>query len=360
MSSRSATRRAGATLLLASAGLAMAMGIAELAARALGAGDGSRRASVALKSSPDPRLEGLPELRSVIELAQPNIRGVHEGVLHRTNSAGMRGPEVSLAPEPGRFRIVVVGDSVTMGHRVVEDEAYPARVEKLLNVEIPGADIEVLNLGLSGSNVVHNLRRLERVGLRHHPNLIVYGFTVNDIEGPDFEPNSASDRDAYLAELTRFSDSPTRLLRLIWPRWVAIRSGLDPMPGSYEYAVERGYLRNPEAWARVAKGLDRLAMLGRSRGVCVVVFIHAVMQQFNLAHPFERVYEHVEGEARARGLHVIQSLPAFRGHDAAGVRFDIVDSHPNAEGHRLLAEALVEGVRALPPGCGVPMAGEDS
>jgi lysophospholipase L1-like esterase len=272
----------------------------------------------------------------------------------------MRGPEVALVPERGQFRIVVVGDSITMGHRVQEQDAYPARVERLLDSEISGADIEVLNLGLSGSNVVHNLRRLERVGLRHHPNLIVYGFTLNDIEGPHFEANSSEDRDAYLAELTRFADSPARLLRLLWPRWVAVRSGLDPMPGSYEFAVERGYLRNPEAWARVAKGLDRLGTLGRRQRVCVVVFIHAVMQQFNLAHPFERVYEHVEREARARGLHVIQSLPAFRGHAAASLRFDVVDSHPNAEGHRLLAEALALGVWALPAGCAVPGAGTDS
>jgi lysophospholipase L1-like esterase len=360
MSSRSALRRAFVALLLAGAGVAVALGVAEIVARALGAGDGSRRTLAVDGDLPDPELDGLPELRSAIELAQPNVRGVHQGVLHRTNSAGMRGPEVSLAPEPGRYRIVIVGDSITMGHRVPEQDAYPSRVERLLSAEIPGADFEVLNLGLSGSNVVHNLRRLERVGLRHHPNLIVYGFTVNDIEGPHFEANSAEDRDAYLAELTRFADSPSRLLELVWPRWVAIRSGLDPRPGSYEYAVERGYLHNPQAWARVAKGLDRLVTLGRSEGVCVVVFIHAVMQQFNLAHPFERVYEHVAREARNRGLHVAHSLPAFRGRDAASVRFDVVDSHPNAEGHRLLAEALVEGVLALPPECRVPGGGAGS
>jgi len=350
-------RRVLTTSLLVLGGIALALGAAEIAVRALGAGEGPARSADAPL---DPELEGLPELRSAIELAQPNVRGVHEGVLHRTNSAGMRGPEVSLVPEPGRFRIVIVGDSVTMGHRVREEDAYPARTERLLSAAVPGAAFEVLNLGLSGSNVVHNLRRLERVGLRHHPDLIVYGFTVNDIEGPHFEPNSAEDRAAYMAELTRFADSPSRLLRLVWPRWVAIRSGLDPQPGSYEYALERGYLRNPQAFARVAKGFVRLANLARERDVCAVLFIHAVMQQFNFAHPFERVYEHVAREAQARGLHVIQSLPAFRGHDAASVRFDIVDSHPNAEGHRLLAEALVEGLLALPPECHVPRAGAGS
>jgi lysophospholipase L1-like esterase len=266
----------------------------------------------------------------------------------------MRGPVVSLVPAPGTFRIVVVGDSITMGHRVREEDAYPARLERALDAAVPGADFQVLNLGLSGSNIVHNLRRLERVGLAYHPALIVYGFTVNDIEGPGFEPNSQQDRDAYLAELTRFSDSPSRLLRLLWPRWVAIRSGLDPQPGSYEYALERGYFHNPRAWGRIVKGLERLATLGRREQVCVDVFVHAVIEQLNFAHPFERVYDRVAGAARERGLFVTQSLPFFRGHDAAALRFDIVDSHPNAEGHRLLAEALTEGVLALPPRCGVP------
>lgn len=348
-------RRALATLLLAFLGIALAAAAAELGLRLAGVGDvrrGPREAVLA--PGVDPELLGLPILTTALELARPGVRGLHEGVLHRTNSAGMRGREVAREVPPGTFRIAVAGDSVTMGHRVVEEDTYSARSERELNAGAGATRFEVLNLGLSGANILHTVKRLERVGLLYAPDLIVYGFTVNDIEGPGFEPNSKSDRERYLGSIGRFAFSPSRLMQVVWPRLVTIRSGLDPQPGSYEYALERGYLNDGPAWGQIAHGLDRLAAIGRAREVCVHVLVHPVIQQLRFAHPFERVYERVARAAKERGLFVTRALEVFRGHDAADLRFDIVDSHPNAEGHRLLAEALLQGLRGLPARCGVP------
>lgn len=346
-------RRGGklATLILALASVAAALVAAEVGLRLAGAGEPDRNAAPV---PPDPELAGLPELRTTLELAQANVRGVHEGVLHRTNSAGMRGPEIALQAPPGTFRIALVGDSVTMGHRVKEEDTYAARLQRAFHGAPGQARVEVLNLGLSGANIRHVLGRLERVGLPYQPDLVVYGFTLNDIEGTHFEPNSQEDRQRYLASLGRFARSPSRLLRVVWPRLVAIRSGLDPQPGSYEYALERAYLHDGPAWRQITRGFDRFAAIGRERGICVDVFLHPVIHQLHFAHPFTRIYARVAEAARARGLFVSEAFPFFHGHDAADLRFNVVDSHPNAEGHRLLAEALVAGLRALPPRCGVP------
>jgi lysophospholipase L1-like esterase len=302
-----------------------------------------------------PELEGLPELKSVFDLARPNQRGVFKGVLYRTNSAGMRGPEVAARPPEGAFRIAVIGDSVTMGQGVDEEATYSARLGEMLAAEAGGVRWEVLNLGIAGMNIVHCIQRLLNVGLRFHPHLIVYGYTLNDIEGPAYAENDPAEVSAYHALLARHHDSPSALVRALWPRLVVLRGAFRPVPGSYEYAMEENYFRRPRAWAQVGAGLDRLAEVARRKGICAVVFVHPVIQNLRFGHGFQRVYERVAGAATSRGLQAIVAFPHFRGRDPAALRFHLIDRHPTAEGHQLLAEALLEGLRELPERCGLPL-----
>jgi len=304
----------------------------------------------------DPGLADLPVIESFFELSKPNVRAVNAGVLYRTNSAGMRGGEVSRRPAPGIYRIALVGDSHTMGHRVPESDIYAVRAERLLDDGEAGVDYEVLNLGISGHQVDQVVRRLQWVGLPHGPHLIVYGWTVNDIDGPDYRSVTSEDREAYHALVGRFEESRSRLLRLVWPRLVVLQNSFEPLAGSYEYEVEDNYLRNPEAWHWFEWGLDRLAAHADERDVCALVFLHPVMHQLRFGHPYGPVYDRVADAARERGLFVAYAHEYFRGRDIDEVRFGILDTHPNSEGHRILAEALVAGIRALPERCGVDRA----
>jgi hypothetical protein len=45
-----------------------------------------------------------------------------------TNAYGFRGPELG-APEPGRTRVLVLGDSITWGDYLPVEEVYVARAE---------------------------------------------------------------------------------------------------------------------------------------------------------------------------------------------------------------------------------------
>jgi lysophospholipase L1-like esterase len=301
----------------------------------------------------DPALAGLPEFSKIDDLTRPNQRGVFKGVLYRTNSAGMRGPELALRAAPGTFRIAVIGDSIAMGQGVDEADTYAARLQRDLDARGAGRRYEVMNLGIAGMNILHCVRRLVNVGLRYRPDLVIYGYTLNDIEGPAYQRNTEEAAAAYRNLLARYQDSPSALLRAVWPRLVVLRSALWPIPGSYEYALEQNYFRRPEAWAQVTRGLDQLAAITRRSGICGVVFIHPVIQHLRLGHAFQRFYARVADAARERGLYAIQAYPHFRGRDSRPLRFDVFDRHPTAEGHRLLAEALLAGLEDLPPECGL-------
>lgn len=334
--------------LLALAAMAFAIGTVELVLRLLPASTPPPRVA------PDPALAGLPELRTIAEIARPNARGVHHGVLHRTNRLGARGPEYSPRPAADVFRVVAVGDSYTMGHGVDERQTWPARLEQRLGDQT-GRRIEVINIGLSGLAARGVAKRLARAGLPYHPDFVIYGFNVNDIYGPAFEKPDPELRLAYQRRLDRFQEHPLRLLRLVWPRFMLLRSGLWPEPGSHEHGLERGYFENPAAWATVADAFARLAAIQEERELCVHVFVLPVVHQLYLLHPFQRIYEHVEAAARERGLTVTQGYPAIRGHDALGLRIGGGDIHPNAAGYELLADGLLDGLRELPPACGLDL-----
>lgn len=294
----------------------------------------------------------LPDLRRVRDLDRPNLRAMNAGAFYRTNSAGFRGPEVKLEPAPGVFRVVVAGDSVSMGHGVAEADAYPARLAELLSQTGPRPEVEVLNLGLSGTNVHSAAGRIERIGLPRQPDLIVYGFTVNDIKGPDYVSDARpAEAQARRDEHLRFADSPSYLLRSVWPRWLTLRDLVFRPPGSLGHEIHHNFFENPPAWEYFAAGLDRLAAIGKAEDVCVHVFLHTFLAQLDWLHPFGDVYERVAEAARQRGLTVTESFPSFRGRDPLVLRVSFADPHPNADGHALLGESLHAGLLALPDSC---------
>jgi hypothetical protein len=340
-----------ATFLLVLVSVTLVLGVAEIAVRVV-----DRNPQPPPTKPLDPELEGLPRLTNVMSLGAKNVLGVHGSALFRTNSAGFRGREYSPEPPPDTFRIVLIGDSLAMGWMTDEAATYAMRVEKMLNEASTKTRFEVLNLGLGGLNTRLVVNRLNRIGLRYEPDLIVYGFTLNDIETPqEFGMREDAEPDSLISEWRRFADSPSRLLQIMWPRWVSVRYNVFHQPGSYGDRLHRWYFEEPDKWQRVASGLDRLAAIARSRRICVHLLIHTEMAQFGFFHPFVPIYDRVEEAGVARGFSISQSYPAFRWESAANLRISPLDGHPNDAGHRILAESLFEGLKRLPARCGLEL-----
>ena len=68
-------------------------------------------------------------------------------------------PAAVAAANDSRPRIVVLGDSLTAGLRLAQDDAYPALLQQRLNAE--GLEYEVVNAGVSGDTSAGGLSRLE-------------------------------------------------------------------------------------------------------------------------------------------------------------------------------------------------------
>jgi len=295
----------------------------------------------------------LPQILDVPQLVAPNVRGViPPGVYYRTNSAGFRGREYARPKPPGVFRIVVVGDSVTMGAGVAEEEAYPARLEQMLNA--PGGTVtyEVLNLGVSGLNARAVVDRLEQVGLPYDPDLVVYGYTLNDIEGPAYRRSQVPGTNVHMLDAQdAHRVEGLRVVAFFRSRLRSLRELVAPPEGSYVAELNDNYFHNPAAWADLEHQLDRLAAIGRQRGICVLVMQHTSLWFLHRLHPFRRHHAAVSRAAAVRGLYVKETLDYFLGLEPLALWVNYVNPHPNGRGHEILARAALDGLHALPPRC---------
>lgn len=89
---------------------------------------------------------------------------------YTTNSLGLRGREVARQKTPGTLRIAAVGDCVTWGGGVADDEAWPARLERSLSAR---RSVEVLNAGVPNApSAVLSMLETRVIGLE--PDLVLF------------------------------------------------------------------------------------------------------------------------------------------------------------------------------------------
>jgi len=114
---------------------------------------------------------------------KPNGIGRYGNIVANANSQGHRDSEVSLRKPNSVFRILLLGDSYTVGASSEQAEAYPAVLEDLLNLRRPGA-IEVVNAGVDGFEPYQYAEYYEHYGTAFNPDLVLVGFFVgNDTYG---------------------------------------------------------------------------------------------------------------------------------------------------------------------------------
>jgi hypothetical protein len=186
----------------------------------------------------------------------------------------------------------------------------------------------------------------------------VYGFSLNDIEGPAYRSRAAGPLPAdfakvYWSGIAALERSPSYFWRYLGAWRIAHNRG---DAGLHDEVLDN-FLENPAAWEGVLAGLDRYAAMAEFHGVCAHVLLHADLSELDETHPYLEVYERVERAARERGLTVSQSYPYFaRQHrgNAQELWVGLFDPHPNREAHALLAEALHDGLKQLPAECWEP------
>jgi lysophospholipase L1-like esterase len=104
----------------------------------------------------------------------------YDGTL-RTNSRGMVGPEVPVSKPPDEFRVVVLGDSYTVGGQVPYEQTFPAVLEQDLR-QAGYTNVRVINAGVGGYTTFNESGLLAKDLAWLQPDLVVLAaFLGNDV-----------------------------------------------------------------------------------------------------------------------------------------------------------------------------------
>ncbi len=103
----------------------------------------------------------------------------------RINSEGLRDHEYQATKDAMTFRILVVGDSFTLGRGVNSEETFPKVLEALLNSSAAGAGskkYEVVNAGVDGYGTDQEYLYLQELLPRYKPDMVIVGLNSNDVD----------------------------------------------------------------------------------------------------------------------------------------------------------------------------------
>jgi lysophospholipase L1-like esterase len=290
-------------------------------------------------------------------------------VRHHTDAFGFR----NAWPWPESVEIVALGDSLTFGYGVADDQAWPT----ILNRALP--DSNVLNLGLIGAGPQQYLRVYETFVKSLRPRLLLIGlFPANDFW------------DAALFDLWLKSDSDCSYL--VW-RDYGRPQGADCLDslrwktdfflkGSYVYNTllearnrARSYVRSDHRILRLHDGsrlvldvgqfksqipatlpdhgdfrlvlgtLQEFSSTAQSHNTKVLVIIQPSKEEVYLPISGQAIPDlsfHLREELKNAGIEYLDLTVPFRRRAARGEKlFFETDPHPNAAGYALIADSVL-------------------
>ncbi len=263
---------------------------------------------------------------------------VWHGVIHQIDANGMRREEPLPPKDPARFRIVVVGDSLTYGEGIDAFWAYPAQLERALQPEFR---VEVLNLGVRAYGSEDILDLLRRFVPELEPDLVVYGMCLNDFLERGARQQASP---AFLPEkLTKILTRRTRVGRLVDERSAALKRSLGLEPDFYADLLADFEVR----YRRF--GEDVAAMNALVTGSGLPPMVAMVLDQGpRLDGPGRQLALAAERQLRAAGIETVDSEDFYRRYDGTNLAVSRWEGHPNEEAHAIWASELADRIRQHP------------
>jgi lysophospholipase L1-like esterase len=262
----------------------------------------------------------------------PNRQARLMGVDFRTNAKGLRDREFGHERVPGKLRIVMLGDSLTVGWGVPFEDTFAKRIERLYAAA--GIDAEVINLGVGNYNTVQEVQAFLANGQQYKPDVIVLSYFVNDAEMlTPTAPPSALMRVCYACVFVLGRSDA--LMRQFFGRqdWAQYYLSL------YGDGASQGWRDARDAIGRLADyaKANRMALL-----IASLPELHDVGN-----YRFARVTELVREAAQANGAAFVDILPYLKDQPSPKLWVTPPDPHPNAFANELIAQGLFDALKTL-------------
>ncbi len=255
---------------------------------------------------------------------KPNLDFRWNGTVFQTNSLGFRTPEVRLEKPAGTYRILVFGSSNSMGYGVDNDDVYTRHLERFLNAWVgPSRQVEVVNLAVAGDSPTRRLERMKKEAGRWNADWLLCDASALDPWLEDNHIHTALQRGLpipypFVQEAIRRSG-------------VTAADSIEVFRDKFRGGSERVLAGVYAAWnAEAARVHIPLSIVILPRG--------------DSKAKSPRVFQTIRSLCVRNGLAFIDVSNAFDHMEVEEFRVSDWDKHPNAQGHRVMFEALRDAI----------------
>jgi len=250
------------------------------------------------------------------------LRKIYQGVEVATNEIGLRDRPVG-PKSTGTHRILLLGDSVTLGWGVPVEHTYGRRIEVALAGS--GPRFETVNTGVNGYNTVQQFEFLKIAAPSIEPDIVTLLFVENDVEPVIALPGGS--RSLWQGPLFWLARSRAfRFAYIMVPAYLG--PGTPPPSAGHAWQASMSALAGIHAYCR-ARDIPFAAFVYRQRPTPLT----------------DRIWKDISDVANERGFQAHDTAPWFQDVDLLDVVNSRVDVHPNAKGHQILADGITKALR---------------
>ncbi|MBI2136465.1 SGNH/GDSL hydrolase family protein [Candidatus Woesearchaeota archaeon] len=258
---------------------------------------------------------------------KPNAVSFLYGTEIKTNSIGWRDYGYDVTTD--KYRIMILGDSITLGWGVDFNYTFPKILERLLRENNP--NIEVINTGVGNYNSEMEVNSFLEKGSRYNPDMVVLAYYINYAEITHKNPNAI----VYLLQKSYtysfFSDKVINLKINLFKQ--------NQFKNFYSALYEKDF----EGRIHAKKAIDLLAEYAKKNNIPLYIVIIPEMHSFD-PYPFQEVTDFVMQAASKNNIAAIDLLPYFKGNEPRTLWVSPEDAHPNAFGQIIIAKGIYQNI----------------
>lgn len=281
---------------------------------------GGSKVSVELS---DVILRSLPDGKTV----KPDIPPEKYFVSYRFNALGCRGKDYHIPRPGGTVRIVLLGDSFTMGVGVHEEDTFGYQLERLLNektvAQNSGITYEVVNCGVSGFGTREERLFYELFAAKYEPDIVLLSMVWND---------EMSFADEIKKGYVNRHPSKLESLFYIWGR-------------IQEYRYKRPF---PDFSACVDEILQLKSDV-QKQGACLTVVLFRNNSDYGTSY-YAKIWDHlaktIQEGLQGTDIPILDLGEKLREkHPLEDLRVHDIDLHPNEIAHATAAQEILSFLR---------------
>jgi hypothetical protein len=256
-------------------------------------------------------------------------------ILHVHDKNHMRRTDCFPPRSVGRFRIIVVGDSLTYGYGVRSEETYPSQIEATLKKKF---SVEVLNLGVSGYQSEDVLKIVREYIPLLQPDLIIYGVCLND-----FLPSGVGEYENDMAykfplpeRMKTFLSERTSMGQLVSRAYNSLLMDIG-LRNDFWTDILKDFKNYQTRFSEDVKNMNDLAL---SMGLPPIMAM--VLNQYpDLNSKGYQIAMAAERHLTNAGMTVIPTEKFYRNYNKQRMMVSPWEGHPSAEAHKIFADFLV-------------------